>query len=164
MKIFEYFRKTPKEIKLNGHKYFLCESDKDLNAGRFKDFQQLTIMKETGISPLDFLGSTVAVIKAQQELDMRTSILAYEKQITGINMMVNQKSAIEYLFALIVTEKEEDLSEFKKEEADRKLKQFYKEGLQYGQMESIVEDFLKGCSSKWWLTFQMNLNSLKVTE
>lgn len=163
MKIFEFWKKAPKEIKLNGHKYFMCESDKDLNAGRFKDFQQLTIMKETGVSPLDFLGSTVAVIEAQKQNDMRTCILAYEKQVLGINMMVNQKSAIEYLFTLIVTEKDEVLSEFKKEEADRKLEKFYKEGLQYGQMEGIVEDFLKGCSSLWWTTFQTNLDSLKVT-
>lgn len=162
MKKFNVTKRQNKTTEINKKTYYLCETDKDLRAGRYNDFQQLTLMKELGVSPIDFISNTQKVIEALSKGDLYAAAIAYNSQVTAVDMMVNHKSAVEYLFALIVTEEEEDLTEFKKEEAERKLERMYKDGLTYGEMEEIVESFLKGCQTHWFRNFQMSLDSLEI--
>jgi len=151
-----------REIELNGSNYYLCESDKDLKAGRFGEFQRLLILKELGISPIDFVNSTQKVIEALKNNDLYAASVAYNSQITGVDILMKQKSAIEYLFALIVTDQKEDLTDFIKEEVDRKLDKMYKDGLTYGEIEDVVENFLQGCQTHWWKNFRQSLDSLQI--
>lgn len=159
---FRINKKNPKPITLKEKTYYLCESDRDLQAGRFGDFQRLLVLKELGISPIDFINTSQKVVEALKNQDLYAASVAYNQQMTGVEMLVKQKSAVEYLFALIMTEEGEDLTEFKKEEADRKLERMYKDGLTYGEMEEIVENFLKGCQTHWFRNFRTSLDSLEI--
>lgn len=137
-----------KKIKIGDKEYDQAETVSDVNIKRYTKLKCFIVEDESGMPIPKLVGMYK---KFQEEFDKQSMsgmfIVVYD-HLKSLEKLIEDYDPMQMAFALLVSEKGEDLTSVDNTMLMEKIDKFSKAGLDQGTVEEVVTSFLKGLTAR----------------
>jgi hypothetical protein len=155
-----------KQVKIGNKEYNQIESIFDIGDERFVVFKQHLLQVFENVNNASFLQMHNRITKYFNANDSYQIIVELENFKKSLELRDLNYDAFSFCFALLHLEKEEKQNDFGGDYQLRKLEEMRKNGLNRGQVEDVVENFMKASPKHFghYLEVLQVLNSFSKEE